>query len=195
MYVLVSGQSSAQPPSSAPKLTTLALVNVQLNTGLSNNGLKKLVRTVNHTSTSKMVEPNFYMNFIRAGQYLSNFFTCNDLKITDGKGDSGTVRVVAHCNDLSSLVNHVIQTCKVSGGYFVKLGIDSGKGFLKFCLKIVDTALRDETSSPPQKQPLTQRTGKDTGVKRQILVVISEDLPETHCKVASCPPHSTEPIS
>ena len=37
MYVLVSGQSSAQSPSSALKLTTLALVNVQLKTGLSNN--------------------------------------------------------------------------------------------------------------------------------------------------------------
>ena len=30
MYVLVSSQSSAQPPSRAPKLTTLAVVNVQL---------------------------------------------------------------------------------------------------------------------------------------------------------------------
>ena len=67
MYDFVSGQSSAQPPSSAPKLTTLALVNMQLNTGLSNNGLKKLVRTVNQTSSSKVVEPNFYMNFLRAG--------------------------------------------------------------------------------------------------------------------------------
>ena len=112
MYVLVSGQSSPQPPSSAPKLTILALVNVQLNTGLSNNGLKKLVRTVNQPSSSKMVEPNFYMNFLRAGQHLSDFFTCSDLKITDGKGDSGIVQVAAHCNDLSSLVNHVIQSRK-----------------------------------------------------------------------------------
>ena len=52
-----------------------------------------------------MVEPNFYMNFLRAGQHLSDFFTCRDLKITDRKGDSGTVRLVAHCNDLSSLMN------------------------------------------------------------------------------------------
>ena len=121
-----------------------------------------------------MVEPNFYMNFLRVGQHLSDFFTCSDLKITDRKGDSGTVRVVAHYNNLSSLVNHVIQSSKISGGYFVKLGIDGGKVFLKFCLRIVNTALRDETSSPPQKQPLTQRTDKDTGVNRQILVAISE---------------------
>ena len=80
-------------------------------------------------------------------------------------------------------VNRVIQSSKVSGGYFVKLGIDGGKGFLKFCLRIVDTALRDETSSPPQKQPLTQRAGKDTGVKRQILVAVSVDLPETHSNI------------
>ena len=58
MYILVSGQSSAQPPSSAPKLTTLAHVNIQLNTGLLNNRLKKLVRTVNQTSSSKMVGQN-----------------------------------------------------------------------------------------------------------------------------------------
>ena len=139
MYVLVSGQSNAQPPSCTPNLTTLALVNVQLNTGLSNSGLKKLVRTVNQTSSSKMVEPNFYMNLLRVGQHLSDFFTCNDLKITDGKGDSDTARVVAHCNDLSSLVNHIIQSCKISGGYFVKLGIDDGKSFLKLCLSIVYT--------------------------------------------------------
>ena len=188
MYVLVSGQNSAQPPSSSLKLTALALVNVQLNTDLSNNGLKKLVRTINQTSSSKMVEPNFYMNFLRAGQYLCDFFTCSDLKITDRKGDSGTVRVVAHCNYLSSRVNHVIQSSKISVGYFVKFGNfvkfgkchDGGKGFLKFFLSIFDTALRDETSSPPLKQPLTQRTSKDTGVKRQILVGVSEDLPETH---------------
>ena len=173
MYVLVLGHSSAQPPSSTPKLTTLALVNVQINTDLSNNKLKKLVRTVNKTSSSKVVEPNFYMNFIRAGQHLSDFFSCSDLKITDGKG----VRVVAYCDDLSSLLNHVIQSRKISGGYFVKLGIDGGKGFLKFCLGIVDTALRDETSSQPQKQIPTQKTGKDTGIKRQILDAVSKDLP------------------
>ena len=141
MYVLVSGQSSTQPSLSAPKLTTLALVNVQLTTGLSNNGLKKLVRIVNQISSSKMVEPNCYMNFLRAGQHLSDFFTCSDLKITDGIEDSATVRVVAHCIDLSSFVNHVIQSLKISGGFFVKLRIDGGKkGFLKFCLSIVNTA-------------------------------------------------------
>ena len=74
-----------------------------------------------------MVEPNFYLNFQRAGQHLSDFFTCSDLKITDGKRNSGTVRVVAHCDDLSSLVNQVIQFRKISGSYFVKLGIDGGK--------------------------------------------------------------------
>ena len=104
-----------------------------------------------------MVEPNFYMNFLRAGQHLSDFFTCSDLKIIDRKGDSGTVRVVFHCNNLSSLLNHVIQSSKIFCGYFVKLGIDGGKGFLRFCLSIVDTALRDETSSPSQKQPLTTK--------------------------------------
>ena len=170
MYDLVSGQNSAQPQSSAPKLTTLALVNVQLNTGLSNNRLKKLVKTVNETSSSKVVEPNFYMNFLRVGQHLSDF-----LKITDGKGDSGTVRVVAHCNDLSSLVNHIIQSSKISDSYFVKLRIDGGKVFLKFCLSIVDTALRDDNQltatkttchSKDWQRHWSQETNSCCGIRR-----------------------------
>ena len=71
----------------------------------------------------------------------------------------------------------------ISGGYFIKLKINGGKCFLKFCLSIFDTALWDKTSTPPQKQPLTQRTGKDTGVKRQVLVAVSEDFPETHSNI------------
>ena len=47
-------------------------------------------------------------------------------------------------------MNHVIQSRKISCGYFVKLGIDGGKGFHKLCLRSVDTALRDESSSLPQ---------------------------------------------
>nr|XP_012563456.1 unnamed protein product [Hydra vulgaris] len=104
-----------------------------------------------------MVERNFYMNFLRLGQQLSDFFTCSDLKITDEKTDFRTVHVDAHCNDLSSLVNHVIQSRKRFGDYFVKVEIDGGKGFLK--------------------------TGKDTGVKRQIIVGVSEDLPEKHSNI------------
>ena len=178
-----SGPSGAKPTLSTPMLTTQALVNVQLNTGLSNNGLKKLVRTVNQTSDAKMVEPNFYMNFQKAGRELQDFFTCTALKIQDGKADSGTVRVVAHCKDLPSLVNHVLKARKVSGGYFVKLGIDGGRGSLKFCFNIVETPARNEASLLAQKQLLTERTGKNTGVKRQILVAVSEDLPETHDKI------------
>ena len=72
--------------------------------------------TVNQTSSSKVIEPNFYKNFLRADQHLGDFFTCNDLKITDRKGDSGTARVIAHCDDLSSLENNAIQPRKFSSG-------------------------------------------------------------------------------
>nr|XP_047144755.1 uncharacterized protein LOC124818240 [Hydra vulgaris] len=44
-FTITPGQSNVQSLSIAPILTTLALVNVQLITGLSNNELKKLVRT------------------------------------------------------------------------------------------------------------------------------------------------------
>ena len=41
----------------------------------------------------------------------------------------------------------------------------------------------DSSQSPPQKRFLTQRIAKDSGVKRQILAAVAEDLPENYANV------------
>ena len=153
------------------------MVNVQLNTGLSNLGMRKLVRAVNQASDSKLVEPNFDKKFQAAGRQLKDFFTNSRIKVTNSKGETNADHIVAHCKDITELLNTVSISRNVSTERIVKLGIDGGKGFLKFCLGVIDI---NTTDSQPHKHLLTQRLAKDTSVKRQMLVAVSEALPENY---------------
>ena len=75
-----TGPSGARPKTTTPLLSLDALVNIQLNTGLSNISVKKLVKVVNQTAGTKLVEPNFPLNFEVAGQQLNDFFTNTQIK-------------------------------------------------------------------------------------------------------------------
>ena len=152
------------------------MINVQLNTGLSNVGMMKLPRVVNQTSGTKLVDPTFNKHFLAAGQKLSDFFTHSNIKASDAKGETGSDHTVAHCKNITDLIGTISTSQNVSTERITKIGIDSGKGFLRFCLGVIDRATKE---SPPQKRLLTDKIAKDTGVKRQMLVAVAEALPET----------------
>ena len=166
-------------------LTTNDLVSAQLNTGLSNLGIKKLVSAVNQRHVRKLVEPNFNSNFKTAGEQLKDFFTHTLTKASNAKEGPATDHLIVHCKNLLDLHNKVLLSRATSSDYIAKLGIDGGRGFLKFYLSVVDKNPRGNRAleSPPQKRLLTQRIVKDTSVKRQMLVAVSEDLPETYSNV------------
>ena len=85
---------------------------------------------------------------------------------------------------MSDLLTEVLKSRNVSANHIVKIGVDGGKGFLKICLAILELDSADDSSqSPPQKRFLTQRIAKDSGVKRQILAAVAEDLPENYANV------------
>ena len=58
----------------------------------------------------------------------------------------------------------------------MKLGVDGGVGFLKVSFGIMEKV--SVLKSPPPKRLLTNSLAKDSGVKRQLLIAISEDLQE-----------------
>ena len=64
--------------------------------------------------------------------------------------------------------------------HFVKLGIDGGGGFLKVSLGVQETEDTSFSKSPPAKKILTTQLAKDSGVKRQLLVALAEDLPKNY---------------
>ena len=96
---------------------------------------------------------------------------------SDAKGETGSDHTVAHCKNITDLISTISISQNVSTERIIKIGIDGGKGFLKFCLGIIDRATKEP---PPQKRLLTDRLAKDTGVKRQILVAVAEEFPETY---------------
>ena len=75
---IFTGFSGTRPKTTTLPLSADALVNIQLNTGLLNISMKKLVKAVNQTAGTKLVEPNFPLNFKVAGKQLSDFFTMSE---------------------------------------------------------------------------------------------------------------------
>ena len=94
-------------------------------------------------------------------------------------------RSMVHCKNLQDLTNHVLHSRDYSHQHLVKLGIDGGGSFLKISLGIISTEEVDESKSPQQKSSrlLTNSIARDTGVKRQLIVAIVKDVPETYATV------------
>ena len=170
------GSSSARALFPEPSIKTEDLVQVQLNTGLSNLGMKKLASTINRVSDTKIVETSFLAKFEAIGKQLSEFFTQTSIQVLSES--NSTDFVVVHCKDLAELLNEVLLSRRVFQNHIVKLGIDGGGGFLKVSLGIMELDSHCDSRSPPRKKLLTQRTAKDSSVKRQMLVALSEGLPE-----------------
>ena len=63
----------------------------------------------------------------------------------------------------------------------MKLGVDGDGGFLKESFGIMEKV--SVLKSPPSKRLLTNSLAKDSGVKCQLLIAISEDLQENYSNV------------
>jgi hypothetical protein len=63
-----------------------SLLNVQLNTGLSNTGMQQLASTLNKATETRLVEPFFQQKFAAAGKLLKNFFQLSVVNILTEKG-------------------------------------------------------------------------------------------------------------
>ena len=87
-------------------------------------------------------------------------------------------KLVIHCKDLKALCQQVLETRNLSDDCIMKLGVDGGGGFLKVSFGFMEKV--SVLKSPPPKRLLTNSLAKDSGVKRQLLIAISEDLQENY---------------
>ena len=130
--------SSARKLFPEPMMTTEDLVQVQLNTGLSNTGMQRLASTINQVSKTKIVEPNFRAKFQTIGQQLSDFFTESTIQVETGIQGKQVECLIIHCKDLSDLINHVLLSRQIFSDHIIKLGIDGGGGSLKVSLGVIE---------------------------------------------------------
>ena len=172
------GASVAQQLFKTP-LSTQDMVHIQQNTGLSNNGMRKLGSTLNQISPLRLVEPNFQLKFAQAGQKVADHFTASSMNLSE---DNQT-REVVHCHSLIDLSVNVQVSRNLGDSVILKLGIDGGGSFLKVSFTHIELEKNElEPQSPIQKNmKLTSPlSAKATSVKQQMLVALSQDTPETY---------------
>ncbi|XP_065673024.1 uncharacterized protein LOC136090361 [Hydra vulgaris] len=73
LFPLTPGPASAHKSTSST-LTMQSLLNVQLNTGLSNTGMRQLASTLSKATETRLVEPFFQQKFAAVGKSLNDFF-------------------------------------------------------------------------------------------------------------------------
>ncbi|XP_047125893.1 uncharacterized protein LOC124807726 [Hydra vulgaris] len=171
----LQGKENFFPPTST--LSGQQLLQVQNQTGLSNRGMNKLVSTLDQITPHCLVENNFREKFESLGKHFSGLFVTCHIMDTIKTDSHESKTLLVHCKDLISLKNTVIQIRVPQSNELIKIGIDGGVGFLKVSLGII--ALDAQSVSQPSKKPLF----KDLGVKRQLLVAVSENLPEKYGNV------------
>ena len=91
--------------------------------------------------------------------------------------------LVVHCENLADLINEVLLSRKVFTEHLIKFEINGGGGFLKVCLGVIALDNTNNAVFSPSKRLLTQQISKNIGVKQQMLVAISEELPENYHNV------------
>nr|XP_012558535.2 uncharacterized protein LOC105845381 [Hydra vulgaris] len=174
--VTPSSSSARQLFSSNSSISVKDLAKVQANTGLSNNGIKRLAATINQSTSQQIVEKNYAINFDKFSKQLVHHFTSSLIQ-----DHAGCVRTVIHCKNFHELKNEIIAMRSTSKNHIVKVGIDGGGGFLKVTLGIIE--LNHEPCIPPAKINCTSKVFKDTGVKQQLVIAVSEELQESYTNV------------
>jgi hypothetical protein len=126
-----------------------------------------------------------------SGKDLDSLYSATTLKLDSSKKEdtAKVVRQVIYCNDIKGLIDNVIDYrggCE--GDYMIKVGIDGGGGFLKFCLNIIKAD--DDTSSPDRKRSKYAEGAYhsqfvDGGVKQLLIIAIVEEVKESYENLSS----------
>jgi hypothetical protein len=161
-------------------LTAQHLVQVQNQIGLSNRGMNMLASTLNKVVPQRVVEKNFREKFESLGKQLSDLFVTSEITDTSKSTSQESKHLLVYCNDMEALRNTVAEVRGPQSDQLIKVGIDGGGGFVKVSFGIM--SLETPDTSPPSKKPLFKNF-KDSGVKRQLLVAIAENVSENYDNV------------
>ena len=86
--------SSSKPKDVAANLTGKYLVQLRLNTGISNNKMIKLASTLNNVPAHRTQEPNFSQKFQKINKNFSDHFTLSSI-LNESKS-----KIAVYCKSL-----------------------------------------------------------------------------------------------
>ena len=156
------------------RFTSQQMSSLQVVMGASNKQMKceiiPFIRSVMGRSSVERKTETFLQN---RDKHLEDFFKHTTIDFDDG------LKPVVYCNNVPALVEHVCNVRDLDYGsrdLNIKLGIDSGGCFMKFCLSIFSSS--DSSTSSTER-----KTYLDSSVKKIIIIAIIPDLKETHGNV------------
>ncbi|KAK6181780.1 hypothetical protein SNE40_009567 [Patella caerulea] len=167
-------------------IPTDELIKMQTTLDMSPNQTERLAFFMRTWKGRKVLEPGVMEKLRERDRELDEYYSTATLNMDSAfKDETGKVtRSVVYCNDLVGLVGHVMESRGVIGDHMIKIGIDCGGSFLKFCLNVVSCEGEGAGSLPSKRAKYQDgafaKNFVDSGVKKLIIIAIVEHVKETY---------------
>ena len=155
--------------------------------GLSVHNLlfKKSIVFLYFIGTRKSVAPQTREEINASNHQLDSFFEIRSLPYRRENSESKVSEIFYQptvvCNDLPTLVNEIIvkRARQDTESLLVKVSIDGGGGFLKFCLSIFDI----NNPQPKEGKYFVTKKFLESGVKKIFIIGIVPEVKEEYVNV------------
>ena len=160
--------------------------------GASNNQGKVIAEALRNWKGRKFFTPEMAKQISQLDKTLEDFYKVKDVLVDSSRKDEDldengkVLRPLFYCDDVPGLIQYVMQKrgYPADTQYFVKIGMDKGGCFLKFCLNIEKKW--DAFSSPRHKRRranykdgLFAKKFKSSGVKKLLPLAFIQDTTES----------------
>ena len=143
------------------------LIQVQLNSGLSNNKIKKLATTIRQRLGRSSVQRNFQGELALFGADIKEEYVVQEVRVGQD------LIQIAHCQDFNDHVTKVLNKRELNPhDTMIKLAIDGGQGFLKVIAFFI--GIESESGARCSASSLAAARFKDSGAMKAVPLAIAQ---------------------
>ena len=178
-------------PSSTPQLSANEAIAMQINAGLSDSQLFKVLRDLRLKFGRKAIESNIQSILVERKTIFSDLFSKEMVSFVDSHGKS-MLKPFVFCNDISEFVSRVLLLRGDDDmSTYDKVGFDDGKSVLKLTLSIYDPEDKLMAYAKPHSRTLRSDgigTGQcflNSGANKIFIPAAAPKVPENYqnCKI------------
>jgi hypothetical protein len=170
-----------------------AMLQIQKDTGMSDNQVLKIARALRVEMGRKSIQPHLASALTKSNKECEDFFKLTEVsfseKVPGSEGQEPTFKEyslqVPLCQNVVAFVGFILEKRNIKGGYTLKSGMDGGGGSFKICLNVISdppSTPKSLSQSPDAKKPARFL---ETGVKKLFLLAVASKVPESYSNVKS----------
>lgn len=159
------------------QLTSSDMSSLQLAMGISNKQMRlTLIPFIRNVMGRAAVQTRTDIFLQNRDKMLEDFFEYTTMDFETGS------KPIVYCNDVPTLIDYICRVRNLDPthpDFKVKLGVDGGGAFMKFCLSIFSV----DNDSKPRRRSKMESSFRNSSVKKIIIICIIPELQETHSNV------------